>query len=242
MITANVRQHLTREDAQLALRLVASGSSDAYRTGEETLREQGIDAILDDPRLLPAMLENHQAAHASLPLFTYVIVRHALSEAGEKDRFIADFVSSILLHFGIRDRAHKIREHDDQVYDTLASLIADADSGDATRAFLVRAHLGNYALWLAGLFPDNIESRRHRWGGPDLEYFDEMGRKGYLLAANHRLAAEHGLTSLFQAVGDRFGRLRVALNRVSDRIIFPHNHSADRLIRQVRDEGRWMVS
>jgi hypothetical protein len=242
MILANVRQRLTREDAQLALRLVAHGSGDAYSTAEAALRERGIDSILDDPQLLSALLANHQAAHASLPLFTYVLVRHALNDTGEKDRAIADFVTSILLHFGERDRAHRIREYDDQTYETLAALVAEADSGDATRAFLVRAHLGNYALWLAGLFPDHIESRRHRRGGPDLEYFDELGRRGYQLAANHELAAEHGLTDLFESVADRFGRLRVALNRVSDKVFFPHNHSPDRLLRQVRDEARWMVS
>lgn len=242
MILANVRQRLTREDAQLALRLVASGSGDEYSSAETALRESGIDSLLDDPRLLAALLANSQAAHASLPLFTYVLVRHALTDTGERDRAIADFVTSIVLQFGARDRAHRIREYDDQMYDTLAALVADAEGGDATRVFLVRAHLGNYALWLAGLFPDHIESRRHRRGGPDLEYFDEMGRRGYLLAANHQLAAEHGLTGLFETVADRFGRLRVALNRVSDRVFFPDNHSLDRLLRQVRDEARWMVS
>ena len=43
MILANVRQHLTRDDAQLALRLIARGSSDVIESAELTLREQGID-------------------------------------------------------------------------------------------------------------------------------------------------------------------------------------------------------
>lgn len=242
MIRANVRQHLTRADAQLALRLVATGSNDAYASAESALRERGIDALLDDPRLVVALISNSQAAHASLPLFTYVLVRHALKETGEGDRAIADFVTSILLHFGEGDRAHRIGEFDDETYQTLAALVADAESGDAPRAFLVRAHLGNYSLWLAGLFPDHIEHRRHRRGGPDLEYFDEMGRRGYLLAANHHLAEAHGLAGLFETVADRFGRIRVALNRLSDQVFFPNHHSPERLIRQVRDEARWMLS
>ena len=52
MILANVRQHLTRDDAQLAVRLVARSSGDAIEEGEVLLREQGLDALLDDPRLL----------------------------------------------------------------------------------------------------------------------------------------------------------------------------------------------
>lgn len=235
MILGNVRQCLTRDDAQLALRLVAHGSVQAMDEREVRLREEGIDSLLDDPQLLGALLSHPRAAHASLPLFTYVLVRHALRDVGEDDRAVADFVAAILLNFGMRDRARRIREYDDQIYDTLAALLAEADSADATRAFLVRAHLGNYALWLAGVFPDFIEAQRHRRGGPALDYYDEMGRRGYLLAANHRLAAQHGVERLFERVAEHFARLRVGLNRVSDRIFFAHVHSPDRLLRQVRD-------
>lgn len=241
MILANVRNCLTRGDAQLAMRLIARGSSDDLDALEATLREEGIDAILDDPRLRDALLEQAQAAHASFSLFTYVVVRHALREVGETDRAMADFVASVLLQFGVRDRARRIREHDDQVYDTLASLLADAECSDPTRAFLVRAHLGHYALWLAGVFPDYIEARHHRRGGPDLDYYDEMGRRGYQLAAAHRLAAQHGVQPLFESAAERFGRLRFALNRVSDGILFARHHSASKLMRQVRDEARWVA-
>lgn len=241
MILANVRKCLTRGDAQLAMRLIARGSSDELDALEATLREEGIDAILDDPRLREALVEQAQAAHASFSLFTYVVVRHALREVGETDRAMADFVTSVLLQFGLRDRARRIREHDDQVYDTLASLLADAECRDPTRAFLVRAHLGNYALWLAGVFPDYIEARHHRRGGPDLDYYDEMGRRGYQLAAAHHLAAQHGVQPLFESAAERFGRLRFALNRVSDGILFARHHSASKLMRQVRDEARWVA-
>ncbi len=241
MILANVRQCLTRGDAQFAVRLIARGSSSELDVLEHTLRDEGLDAILDDPRLRAALLEQSHAAHASIRLFTYVVVRHALREVGEGDRGLADLVAAVLLHFGARDRARRIREYDDQVYDTLASLLADAECSDPTRAFLVRAHLGNYALWLAGIFPDYIEARRHRRGGPDLEYFDEMGRRGYELAAAHRLAAQYGVQPLFAHAAERFGRLRFALNRVSDGIFFARHHSASKLMRQVRDEARWVA-
>ncbi len=240
MIVANVRQCLTRSDAQLAMRLIARGSSGELDVLEQRLRDAGVDAILDDPRLRAALLEQAQAAHASPRLFIYVVVRYALREVGEGDRVMADFVSSVLLHFGQRDRSQRIRAHDDQIYDTLASLLADAECGDPTRAFLARAHLGNYALWLAGIFPDYIEARQHRRGGPGLDYYDTMGQRGYQLAASHRLASEHGVQPLFSCAAERFGRLRVALNHVSDSIFFPRHHSASKLMRQVRDDARWV--
>jgi len=234
MIVANLRGRLGRDDAQLALRLVSRGSGTALRDAEAVLRDQGLDALLDDPRLMDALLEAPHGAHASLALFTYVIVRHALRRAGEHDRVIADYVAAVVMEFGMRDRSRRVAETDDEVYSTAAELLGAADSADPRRSLLVRAHLGNYALWLSGLFPDHIEHRRWRRGGPDLDYYDAMGRRGFQLAAEHRLAAEHGLQPLYAAAADRFVVLRAALNDVSDRLFFPDVHSPERLMRQVR--------
>lgn len=242
MILANVRRELTRGDAQLLLRLAARGSAAEYDRAETVLREQGIDALLDDPQVLNGLLTSRQGAHASPQLVSYVMVRHALLDMGEQDRVLADYVSRVMLDFGIRDRAHRIARSDDERYETLAALAVDIESGDPRRSFLARAHLGNYALWLSGIFPDHIEYRHHRRGGPDLDYYEVMGRRGFTLAAEHRLAAEHGMTSLFQKVAGAFSKLRVALNRVSDELLFPMRGSPDRLMRQVRDEFRWKLA
>lgn len=239
MILANVRAGLDRNDAQLAVRLVARGSSHAQDEAEARLADEGLDPLLDDPRTLEGLLDSRQGAHASLPLFSYVVVRHALRAAGEDERILADYVAAILLHFGQRQRATRLAEHDDETYTTLESLGEAVEGADAPRNFMARAHLGNYALWLSGLFPDHIEQRRWRRGGPDLEYFETMGRRGFRLAADHRLANEHGMAQLYGAAAERFPRLRQALNQVSDRLLFPHVHTPERLMRQVRDEARW---
>jgi len=242
MILANVRRTLKRDDAQLALRLIGHDSRAAYDRAEATLRDRGLDELLDDPRLLEGLLAQRPGVCASYPLFSYVIVRHALCGLGERDRVLADFVTSIVMHFGLRDRAHRVGDIDDEQYDTLAELKAASGGRDVRRTFLVQTHTGNYALWLSGLFPDYIEARRARRGAPALDYYEEMGRRGYELAASHRLAAEHGLTALLSAAADRFGTLRVALNRVSDMYLFPGVHSPERLMRQVRDEARWRMA
>lgn len=238
MIVANLRRSLERSDAQLAMRLIARGSEWELDQLEDMLRDQGMDAILDDPRLLDALLETPRGAHASLPLFAYVVVRNALRSLGEMDRELADYLSSVVVHFAARDRAWRVAVADDEVYDSLVGLLADVDGPDARRTLLVRAHLGNFALWLSGLFPDYIEQRRWRRGGPDLDYYEELGRRGFRLAAGHRLAAEHGIDLLFSNVADRFPLLRHALNDVSDRLLFPGHHSPERVLRQVRSAMR----
>ena len=242
MILANTRQHLTRNDAQLAVRILARGSDRELSELETRLANDGIDAILDDPALPLALMRSAAGTHASLSLFTYVMTRHALRRLGESDRLLADYLAAVVVHFGSRDRATRLGDSDDQIYAALADLLNDVNDPDARRAFLVRAHLGNYALWLSGIFPDYVEQRRWHRGGPQLEYYEEMGRRGFQLAAEHRLAEEHGLAPLYAAAADRFGLLRLALNSLSDWLFFPNVHTPERLMRQVADETRWKLA
>jgi hypothetical protein len=242
MILANTRQHLTRNDAQLAMRILARGSDVELNELEARLANDGIDVILDDPSLPLGLVRSTSGAHASFPLFAYVMVRHALRRLGEGDRLLADYLAALVVHFGTRDRATRVGESDDQIHAALADLFADVNDPDARRAFLVRAHLGNYALWLSGIFPDHVEQRRWNRGGPHLGYYEEMGRRGFQLASEHRLAEEHGLAPLYAAAADRFGLLRLALNSLSDWLFFPNVHTPERLMRQVADETRWKLA
>lgn len=72
-------------------------------------------------------------------------------------------------------------------------------------------------------------------GVPDLRHFESMGQRGFRLAADHRLANEHGLGPVLATAAEQFGAVRVALNQVGDRLLFPHVHTPERLMRQVRD-------
>jgi hypothetical protein len=159
------------------------------------------------------------------------MIRTALRQAGENDRGLADYVTAIVLNFGIRGRAYRIADSDDEVYDAIVDLCEDLNDPDARRSFLVRTHLGNYALWVSGIFPDFIEHRRTRRGGPDLEYYEAMGRRGFQLAAGHRLAEEHGLTTLFANAAAGWPAARGA-QPGDDTLFFPNVCTPERLMRQ----------
>jgi len=239
VVHPDTRQRITREDAQLAIRLVARSSESDERELQLVLANQGLDALLDDARLPPAILREPLGALASMPLFTYVVMRYALRRVGEDDRMLADYLAAVVLTFGVRDRAQRADDNDDEIYATLADLLRDAEGRDPRRTYKVRAHLGNYALWLSGLFPDYIEQRRWRRGGPALEYYEAMGTRGFELAAEHGLAKQQQMSDLYAAAAQRFATLRLALTGLSDALLFPRLNSPERLMRQVRDETRW---
>jgi hypothetical protein len=234
MILPNVRAAFGRAEAGVVVRLLADGDEKVAARVRDRLRDEGLDALLDDPRTLNAILTADHAAPSALVF--YLLVRHALLESGIRDRILADYITAILVEFGREDRAFKVDATEPGRFMYLVDLVAAADSPDGRRQFLVRAHLGNYALWLTGIFPDYVTARVHRRGAPGLGYFEEMGATGYRLAAETPTAVDHGLDGVLRVAAEAFPDLRVALNRVSDRYLFPTSRGAvDRLLRQISD-------
>lgn len=221
MIRANTRSRLTGGDLQLVLLLLSRGSAQRRAVLERRLAVEGPDALLDSPELAERLLAVRTLLVPSEPLFLYVVVRHALRQAAIDDRDLADYLAAMLLDFGRRDRAWRVDWNDDQRHRYLVDILMDLEASNGARRFKVMVHLGNYALWLAGLFPDYIAARHLRKGGPDLGYYDALGSRGFGLASDHVLADEFGLDGVFRSAAERFPSVRTALNTVSERVFFP---------------------
>jgi hypothetical protein len=220
MIRANTRGRLTAADLQLVILLLSRGSAHRRVDLERRLTSEGPDALLDAPDLFERLVSVRSMLLPSEALFFYVVVRHALRAASIEDRDLADYLSALLLEFGQRDRAWRVDWNDDQRHRYLIDILADLEASAGDRRFKVMVHLGNYALWLSGLFPDYIAARRLRKAGPDVSYYDAMGSRGFGLASDHALAEEYGLEAVLRTAAERFPALRGALNGVSDRLLF----------------------
>jgi hypothetical protein len=221
MIRANTRSRLTAADLQLVVLLLSRGSAHRRAWLERRLLADGPDALLDAPELVERLLAVRTLLIPSEPLFLYVVVRDALRRGGIDDRDLADYLAAMLLDFGRRDRAWRVDWNDDQRHRYLVDILMDLEASDGPRRFKVMVHLGNYALWLAGLFPDYIAARHLRKGGPGVAYYDALGRRGFGLASDHQLADTFGLDGVFRAAAEQFPSVRSALNGVSERVFFP---------------------
>ena len=236
VILADMRKHFASSDMELVIDLLSEGDPRRRQSLEHIGRNQGIQELLDYAGLPEKLQRSPVLGAPTQALLLYVLTRHTLREAGIDDRRLSEYVGALLLEFGVRDRAHRIAPDDDEVYCYVADIIAHIDTARGRRGFQLRAHLGNFTLWLAGVFPDYVTARVHRRGSPDLRYYEEVGARGFRLASDHQLAHEYDLVGVYRTAADSFGRLRVALNRLSDRVFFPHNTAPDRLLRQVRDQ------
>lgn len=237
MILPTIRASITREDALHLVDLLGRNDNDLREAARQRLEDHGVDALLDDPRVRSALLTDPDVRVAPGVVF-FVLVRQALIESGVDDAAIADFVASLVLAFGRARAAYRPSDDEAGEYFYLVDLIAELRNADARRAFLLRSHLGNYSLWMAGIFPDYLE-RRHRYrGAPSMSYFDQMGASGYTGAARSDQAAALGVREIFDRVGRDFVKVRFALNRVSERVLWPAaGDPVGRLIRGVTRGG-----
>ncbi|HPF62287.1 MAG: hypothetical protein KC544_06310 [Gemmatimonadetes bacterium] len=237
MIRANARSRLRDADLRLVLLVLSEGRAAERATLERRLAAEGPDALLDDPRLAARLLGVRTLLAPSPPLFVYVLVRRHLLDAGLLDIDLADYLAALVLDFGLRDRARRTAAGDDCATDYLVDLLQMIETSTGEERFRAIVHLGNYAMWLAGIFPDRIAARRIRRGGPDVGYYDLLGRRGYAEAGASPLADRVGLRPVYETAAERFPAIRATLNRLSDRVFFPEVQTADRGWRELARGG-----
>ena len=92
-----------------------------------------------------------------------------------------------------------------------------------TQTFLIRAHVGNYALFVSGIFHDSIEHRAHR-GAPDVSFYEDMGRSNYKAGSQRDpVARSAALSGVFGQLADHFREVRGALSHLADSLLHLDN-------------------
>lgn len=237
MILPNVRASFGSDDVQHLLSELGDRTRLSRKRWESQLLEAGLDSVLDEPETLSAISEGNRVTTLSPTLAFYVMVRHTLLESGIDDTTLADYVAALLIEFATQGRANRIARYDDKTYNYLIDVVSELeDGGSDGRQFLLRVHLGNFSLWLSGLFPDFVVARVHRRGAPGLGFYEDWGAAGYRMASECQLAGRYDLSQIYCNVAERFSDVRRALNKISDRYLFPSSSSpVDRLLRQLID-------
>lgn len=182
-----------------------------------------LNSLLDHPRLLQVILENIGCLQISSRLFFYVLVRQALKQAGIERADVADYVAELLTVFTSAHRARNPLPNQSTPMDYVVDMMAALQTANRRERFLIRAHLGNYSLFLVGIFPQFIRYRRNRRAAPDVAYYEQIGQTNYRLAGSHTLAEELELGDIFARLSDCFHSTRLALNDLADRLLWVHD-------------------
>jgi len=218
MIQANCRARFTAADFDFVVRTLARSQSESVSLVDLLADSETRDSVLDSPRLIQAILCNDAQLRISSQFYFYVLARYVLRDAGIRDRKLCDYVGSLLENFS---RAHALQgpqADDESPRQYLSDMLIALSRATQDEAFLLRAHVGNYSLFISGIFHENTQRRSLR-GAPDIGFYENIGRRNYHLLSSHATARRCELDDVYAELADRFRDVRLALNQLADRLL-----------------------
>ena len=218
MIRANCRERFTAADFDFVVRTLAHSKTDHVSLVELLSDANTRDDVLDLPRLVDAILSNAGQLSISSHFYFYVLARHVLRNVDITDRKLCDYVASVLENFSRTNDLRSPHASDECSRQYVSDMLIALTRATPEQAFLLRAHVGNYSLFLSGIFHENTHHRSRR-GAPDLSFYEQVGRTNYQLVASHATARRCELNDVYENLAERFREVRLALNRLSDQLL-----------------------
>jgi hypothetical protein len=219
VIQPNCRIQFTAADVDFVVAILGNKAGDADCVTKLLADPDTRDLILDDDQLFQAVIERRGCLSLSSHFYFYILVRNVLRKGGISDRVIADYVAEVLAEYSSMERSQcRVPGQAEPLNYFFEMLMALRDANDRN-CFELRAHIGNYALFFTGVFPDRIRVRAEKRGFPDLSYFEGIGRSNFRVASDHRLAQRYDLAGIFDTLAERFSTARTALNDLSERLL-----------------------
>ncbi len=221
MVQANCRTRFTAADFDFIVRALSHSRRESVSLVSLLTDADTRDTLLDQTALSDAILSQNSHLAISPQLYFYVLTRRVLRRAGIDDRALCDYLASLLDEFmrtaALRNPTAADGGTGARLY--LSDLLAALQQANPEQAFFLRARLGDYTLFLTGIFPENIERRRTRRGAPGCSFYEEVGRASYRAVAGHAVARHRGLTDVFNGLAEQFHEVRLALNQLADRLL-----------------------
>ena len=215
-ILPNCRESLSGEDLRFMVESLAS-RADAETGLRELLSETSArDLALESERVFQRLLESPELLKVSPRFYFYVLARRSLRDL-QGD--VADYLASVLTAYIDIQKLRTLPGHPELTVDYVTDMLVALAAATAEHQFLLQAHVGNYTLFMAGIFPDHIRQRADRHGAPGLAFYEAVGSACYRQAADHRLAQRHELVEVFRTIADHFREVRQDLNRLADGLL-----------------------
>ena len=210
MIRANCRARFTAADFDFIVRTLARSQTDQVSLVDLLSDVETRDSVLDHPRLVDAILNHCGHLRISSQFYFYVLARHVLQQGGIGDRKLCDYVASLLETFSRASQLQISESIGERVEQYIHDILIALTRATPEQAFLLRAHIGNYSLFISGIFHPAVAGQRSMRGGPDLEFYEQVGRTNYQLVASHATARRCELDDVFEGLADQFRDVRLA--------------------------------
>lgn len=167
---------------------------------------------------MSAQAQNHPLE----PFFQQAVRNSYEGKLGLRDPDVTGYIARLLCEFSDARNLYKVRDPEGRPIEELDEMVRAADpvngsasSFDEERA--LRKHIGDYALFVGGMYPEATDStrarRRHQ---PSLEELISAGKESYFIVSQFNLFEYEQEAPLFARLSDSFERCILGLTLVRD--------------------------
>jgi hypothetical protein len=173
-------------------------------------------------------------SHPLRALFAELVQTRLLGTAQLNDVPTARYVAGVLVNFCHIDNLYKIRNHRGKALDDVGEMLIASNPLLEGRSFIyereVRKHIGDYTLFLAGIFPEYVARIHYQKRRLDsfVDYL-KAGKESYAVVASFDQFEFKDEASLFRRLSDRFELCVFGLNLVKQDLDRAQNASYERL-------------
>lgn len=145
------------------------------------------------------------------------LTEHAfLTSIGVTDPPLIDYVSELLTRFIHFNAVYRLQNPEGRPLTEVAEMVMEAEEippeGRTRREY--HRHIGDFALFWTGLFPEAVRRQQSGWTRDAFVSFTFQGKRSYLIAASFEHDPYREEAAVLKRLGDEFELCAVGLNRV----------------------------
>ncbi len=161
--------------------------------------------------------------HPLEPFFQQVVRNSYTGKLGIHDTEITHYIAHLLCEFSESDKLYKVRDDEGRPIQALEEMVRAADpihgtaaSFDTERA--VRKHIGDYSLFVSGMYPESMDPYRRRNGQHSFEQLVAVGKESYYIVSQFDLEEYADEAPMFLRLSEWFDRCIYGLRLVRDEL------------------------
>ncbi len=162
--------------------------------------------------------------HPLQPFFQQAVRNSYEGKLGLHDPDVTEYVAHLLCDFSESGKLYSMRDEAGRPIEDLEAMMYAADpvlgpaaSFDEERA--LRKHIGDYALFVAGMYPEAAgSSRRLRRHHPSLDELIRAGKQSYYIVSQFNLFEYEREAPLFARLAGSFERCTLGLTLVREQL------------------------
>jgi hypothetical protein len=161
-------------------------------------------------------------SHPLRQLFHEIVADCYAAHSGITDQELTSYVGDLLTEFSAADRLYRLRDADGRPVRALREMVVAADpvfgnasSFDEERE--VRRHIGDYALFATGMYPETMQLWRHS-GDSSFHEMVAAGKESYYIVSQFDLFEYKLEAPLFARLSEDFEACMLGLTHVREEL------------------------